>query len=184
MRHDVRTMPYRAMVLTLAKAPKDVLSDLTPETANLVHAALGISDEAGELVGKLKKLSMYGKEVEPHTVLEEIGDLKFYIEMVMAHYGWTWEDADAANQSKLAERYPEGVFTRDAAIKRADKPGEGWYHYEFASSDRQGFLNRRYHAESRAEADMQAEAYSAKLAADFDGTTWRYRLDRFKADES
>lgn len=41
---------YREMVLVLAKPGADIVATLTSEDAHLLHMAVGISGEAGELL--------------------------------------------------------------------------------------------------------------------------------------
>jgi NTP pyrophosphatase (non-canonical NTP hydrolase) len=89
-------------------------------TGRMVHAAMGIAGEAGEVVDAVKKTWIYGKELDRENVLEECGDLLFYISALLAETGFTIEDAMAHNMEKLAKRYPIG-YTDKAAIERADK---------------------------------------------------------------
>lgn len=86
----------------------------------MVHASMGIAGEAGEVIDATKKTWIYGKELDRENILEECGDLLFYITALLTETGFTIEDAMAANVAKLAKRYPEG-YTDAAAITRADK---------------------------------------------------------------
>jgi hypothetical protein len=43
-------MNYTHMVKVLAKPGADIVASLTPETAHLLHMAVGVSGEAGELL--------------------------------------------------------------------------------------------------------------------------------------
>jgi NTP pyrophosphatase (non-canonical NTP hydrolase) len=85
-----------------------------------LHAAVGIAGEAGEVLDAVKKTWIYGKELDRENLLEESGDLLFYIVALLTENGFTLEDAMQANIEKLKKRYPEG-YTDSAAIERADK---------------------------------------------------------------
>jgi NTP pyrophosphatase (non-canonical NTP hydrolase) len=86
----------------------------------MVHASMGIAGEAGEVVDAIKKAWIYGKELDRENILEECGDLMFYITALLTETGYTLEEAMQANMAKLAKRYPQG-YTDKAAIDRADK---------------------------------------------------------------
>jgi len=86
----------------------------------MVHASMGIAGEAGEVVDAVKKTWIYGKELDRENIVEECGDLLFYITALLTETGYTLEEAMVYNINKLAKRYPSG-YTDKAAIDRADK---------------------------------------------------------------
>lgn len=177
----ITDMAYADMVTALAKDPNDIMATVTTEDLNLLHAAVGIADEAGELVGKIKKLVIYGKDVGEDEIIEEIGDLKFYLQMVLNQLGTPWDDVDDQNRQKLALRYPEGVFTNVDAIKRRDKPGEGFYIYRFYTSrGTNAELMRTFAVESEKESHGEAIKYQEQLAADYPGSVWTHEFVRFE----
>ena len=51
-----------------------------------LHAALGVSGEAGELADAVKKEYIYMKPRDRKNIVEELGDLRFYIQAVQNHY--------------------------------------------------------------------------------------------------
>lgn len=104
---------YDQMVLQLFKA------DTAP--GMLVHAALGIAGEAGELVDAIKKHLIYGKPLDRENVIEELGDLRFYIQAMQNVLGISESDILQHNANKLAKRYRGLRYTDQAAIDRADK---------------------------------------------------------------
>lgn len=85
-----------------------------------VHAAMGISGEAGELIDAVKKSWIYNKELDLDNIIEECGDCLFYIAALLNQYGFKLSDAADHNYKKLAKRYPQG-YTDQAAQDRADK---------------------------------------------------------------
>lgn len=86
----------------------------------LMHAAVGIAGEAGELLDAVKKTWVYGKELDRANVLEELGDLEYYLQAMRNLLGLTREEVIAANVTKLRRRFPEG-YTNAHAIARLDK---------------------------------------------------------------
>ena len=95
---------------------------LSPEDGKLLHAALLVADEAGELISPIKKYFAYGKPLDTENILEEAGDLLFSVTAVLLQLGFTLEQAMTHNREKLAVRYPDG-FTLQAGLDRADKQG-------------------------------------------------------------
>lgn len=86
----------------------------------MVHASMGIAGEAGEVIDAVKKTWIYGKPLDRENILEECGDLLFYISALLTQTGYTLDDAMNANMDKLKKRYPDG-YTDNAALARADK---------------------------------------------------------------
>lgn len=85
-----------------------------PGTIRLLHAVVGVGTEAGELLDQLKKHAWYGKELDRDNLLEEFGDLLWYIGVGLDALGHTFEEAMAANNRKLAARYKRGFSKREA----------------------------------------------------------------------
>lgn len=109
------------MVQHLAKDGADILKDLDPETCHIWHMATGVSGEAGELLDAVKKTAAYSKPLDRENVIEELGDLEFYMEGLRSALGITRQETLAHNYDKLMKkRYPNG-FSNEAAIARADK---------------------------------------------------------------
>lgn len=97
-----------------------------PDIKNMrMHAAIGISGEAGELIDAVKKNWVYNKELDLGNVKEELGDLMFYIQAMAQLCGFNTQDILQANADKLAKRYVGLKYSNTAAIARADKNGEG-----------------------------------------------------------
>lgn len=116
---------HNEMVAALAKPGTDIIASLTPEGAHAIHMAVGISGEAGELLDAVKKHVIYNKPIDRENVIEELGDLEFYMEGLRQGFGITREETIAANIYKLAEgpnaRYKGGKYSDKAAQDRADK---------------------------------------------------------------
>lgn len=115
------TIEYNKMVEALAKSGHDILKEMDPAKADLVHMGLGITGEAGELADAIKKHTIYGKPLDVENVIEELGDLEFYMEKLRQRVGITRTQTLVANQAKLSVRYSKGSFSNDQAQVRADK---------------------------------------------------------------
>ncbi len=112
---------YVAMVAALAKPGEAILSSLTPDRCHFLHMAVGVSGESGELLDAVKKAAIYGKPIDRENVVEELGDLEFYMEGLRQGLGITREETLQANVAKLGARYAAGKYSDKAAIARADK---------------------------------------------------------------
>ena len=96
----------------------DIKERLTDkETIRLLHAAMGVSTESGELLDALKKYVYYGKELDRTNLFEEVGDLLWYLAILADELGFDFEKAMAKNVEKLRARYGEG-FSSLKATKR------------------------------------------------------------------
>lgn len=89
-----------------------------------LHAAVGIAGEAGEVVDAVKKAWAYGKPLDKTNLVEELGDVMFYVQAMANTIGVSMEEITAANVAKLSKRYPTGEFTQHHAAARLDKVGE------------------------------------------------------------
>ena len=112
---------HSSLVKALCKHGVDVKNDMTPLTAHLLHMAVGISGEAGELLDSVKKSTIYCKPLDIQNVIEELGDLEFYLEGLRIGLGITREQVLEHNINKLSERYSKGSYSNEQAIQRADK---------------------------------------------------------------
>ncbi len=112
--------PYHEFVSRLCKSGEQITAELSPEQAHLVHMAMGVSGEAGELLDAIKKSAIYGKPLDWENVIEECGDLLFYIQGVLNHRGIRLDEVVEINRQKLAKRYGDR-YSNEAAIERKDK---------------------------------------------------------------
>ena len=108
------------LVLALAKPGSLIAAELTPADCHAVHMAMGISGESGELLDAIKKAVIYRKPLDRANVVEELGDLEFYMEGLRQGLGITREEVLEANIVKLRKRYGDS-YSDLAAQVRADK---------------------------------------------------------------
>lgn len=117
----VRDIEHGDMVRALVKKPGDIIPQLTEDKVDLIHAIMGISGEAGELLDAIKKATIYDKPLDRTNVVEELGDLEFYMEQLRQRLSITREETLDANIDKLRKRYDGLVYSDQAAHARADK---------------------------------------------------------------
>lgn len=114
-------MEHSELVKALVKPGKQILEAMTPSDAHLLHMVIGISGEAGELLDALKKFVIYRKPLDRENVIEELGDLEFYMEGLRSALMITREETLEANIAKLSKRYEGLKYSDKAAQDRADK---------------------------------------------------------------
>ena len=124
----MKTISYDSMVKTLSKSGKDILESLTPIKCEMWHHASCIQGEAGELFDAVKKHIIYNKILEVkdrENVIEELGDLEFYMEGLRQACAITRQETLDYNATKLAKRYGEALQYNDRAAQiRADKQAD------------------------------------------------------------
>lgn len=112
---------HSGMVKALVKSGVEILSELTPGKADILHAAIGVFSEAGELADAVKKHIIYNKPMDYDNLTEELGDLEFYLEQLRIAAGINRYETLQANMKKLAVRYPGYKYTDALASERKDK---------------------------------------------------------------
>lgn len=90
----------------------------SPE-AKIENGILGMCGEDGECADLLKKHRHQKHELDPEKLLEEAGDVLWYVAETAAGLGVTLEEVAQYNISKLKRRYPEG-FDPQRSIHRPE----------------------------------------------------------------
>ena len=98
--------------------------EMEGHTLNLVHAALGIAGESGEVVDMIKKYYASGKPLDIMELDKELGDLLFYIQAMLIITGGNMEDIMALNKEKLTKRFGGTEYSDEAARAQRDKHGQ------------------------------------------------------------
>lgn len=112
---------YPTMVAILVKPDEEILKSLQPGDLHLWHMGTGVAGEGGELLDAIKKYVVYRKPLDRENVIEELGDLEFFMEGIRALIGVTREQVLEANQNKLKKRYSTMSYSDQQAQTRADK---------------------------------------------------------------
>jgi NTP pyrophosphatase (non-canonical NTP hydrolase) len=112
---------HSTLVSDLKKSPIKIISELQADQADALHMAVGIAGEAGELLDAIKKWAIYQKPLDLKNVIEELGDLEFYMEGLRQTLHLTRVQTLVENIAKLQKRYSKGQYSNDQANERADK---------------------------------------------------------------
>ena len=111
---------HKELVERACKPGEKILGGLTPLQADLIHCVMGLSGEAGELLDAVKKHCIYGKPLDMQNVVEEMGDIEFFMERIRYLLNLNRMAILSTNYEKLMKRYPEG-YTDKHAQERLDK---------------------------------------------------------------
>lgn len=112
---------HAKLVAVLAKPGQVIADEMTGFDAHMIHMAVGVSGEAGELLDAIKKRVIYRKPLDRENVIEELGDLEFYLEGLRQSLEITREETIEHNLVKLQKRYSGAKYSDAAAQARADK---------------------------------------------------------------
>lgn len=69
---------------------------------------MGLNGEAGECIDILKKYKFQGHVLDKNKIVDELGDVLWYIAETAAGLEMTLEDIATHNIEKLITRYPKG----------------------------------------------------------------------------
>ncbi len=83
-------------------------------TPRIEHAVMGLVTEAGECMDALKKAKIYGKQLDKVNLMEEAGDIMWYLAILADELGVSFEDMWEKNIAKLRVRFPE-KYTNELA---------------------------------------------------------------------
>ena len=89
------------------------------ECCDLMNCALGISGEGGEVSDIIKKHTFQGHELNEEKLINELGDVCWYIAVMAKVLGVSLETVMKKNIEKLMKRYPDG-FSSERSINRAE----------------------------------------------------------------
>lgn len=85
-------------------------------------ALIGLADEVGEVAGPLKKYLFHGHELSGAKLVDELGDVLWYLTTLANEFDISLEDVISENVEKLRKRYPEG-FSSEKSINREEYRG-------------------------------------------------------------
>ncbi len=101
---------YLVLVTESPKVPPDM-------PMRIIHGILGCVTEVGELADGLKRHLYYGQDIDVVNIKEELGDLCWYIALLLYAIDSSWEEIWNMNIDKLQKRYPD-KFTAHDAVNR------------------------------------------------------------------
>ena len=89
-------------------------------TGWLFEKLLGLPEEVGEVLGKIKKAEFHGRATDVEAIKKELGDVLWYVACLSHWYGFQLSEVATANVEKLRIRYPDG-FSVERSINRTDE---------------------------------------------------------------
>ena len=78
------------------------------EAGRLMDAAAGLAEEAGEVLGLVRKHIYMKHPLDRERLRKELGDVLWCLAVVSGTAGFTLDEVAEANLAKLRARYPEG----------------------------------------------------------------------------
>lgn len=85
----------------------------------LLNGVMGLNGEAGEVIDCVKKACFQGHELDREHLIEELGDVAWYLAVCAEALGVTLEEVLKRNIDKLKTRYPDG-FDKARSINREE----------------------------------------------------------------
>ena len=86
---------------------------LTPDE-RLLDAAAGVAEEAGEVLGLVRKRVFQQRETDTERFVEELGDVLWCLAITADSLGISLATVAEANVRKLERRHPHGFQTGDS----------------------------------------------------------------------
>lgn len=83
----------------------------------LINSVMGLCGESGEVIDLVKKHVSHGHPLNREKLIDELGDVAWYLAECAEAIGVTLEDVLTHNIEKLKKRYPEG-FSTERSINR------------------------------------------------------------------
>ncbi len=94
------------------------------EMVDTLHGAIGLCTEVGELNDIVKRELFYGRKFDASHMLEELGDIFWYLALICHANDLTFEECFDANINKLKQRFPEKFTEHDALNRNIGKEYE------------------------------------------------------------
>lgn len=108
---------YQQAALRTESPARPLRGDFATNTDRMLHAAIGLCTETGELQDAMKRGLYYGKQIDKTNVAEEFQDCLWYIAIGLDALGIKMSDAMDRNIEKLRVRFPD-KFTEGQALNR------------------------------------------------------------------
>ena len=84
----------------------------------LTNGVLGLAGESGECCDIIKKYKYQGHELNKENLIEELGDVLWYIAETCSGLNITLEEVANRNLDKLHKRYHGSTFHKEDSINR------------------------------------------------------------------
>lgn len=94
-------------------------SNTKTKSDKIENGLMGLNGEAGECIDVLKKYYFQGHELDKDKLVDELGDVMWYIAETCVGLNITMSEVAEHNIGKLKMRYPEG-FESEKSIHRIE----------------------------------------------------------------
>ena len=84
----------------------------------LADAAAGLAEEAGEVLGLVRKHLYMGHALDRERIARELGDALWCLSAVAGAVGVTLDEVAESNLAKLQARYPDGYSDEASRASR------------------------------------------------------------------
>ena len=108
--------------MTINEYQQLALRTLNPELGErdiLINGVMGLCGESGEVIDLVKKHLAQGHELDREKMIDELGDVAWYIAETAYALDADLETVFSRNIEKLKKRYPEG-FDSQASVHRKE----------------------------------------------------------------
>lgn len=95
------------------------VGDIETERDLILMSTMGLAGETGEVIDLLKKHVWQKHTLDRAKLTEEIGDIFWYLAVLMESCDVSLAEALAVNHAKLMRRYPDG-FETERSLNRED----------------------------------------------------------------
>ena len=113
----LKLLPSDASLFMVEEINEEHLPDGVP-TIQMLHAAVGIATEAGELLETIFFSMFAGVPLDHTNLIEELGDGEWYAAVMRDQLHVTQQEVQRGNIAKLKSRYPERKWEEASAIHR------------------------------------------------------------------
>lgn len=88
------------------------------ESERMLDAAAGLAEEAGEILGVVRKHAYQSRPLDRDALRAELGDALWCLAMTARSAGIDLDDVATSNIAKLQHRYPAGYADAPSAERR------------------------------------------------------------------
>lgn len=106
MAHEMKPSEYIKNAVRTERKEYD-FTETNGLSPRVEHAVMGMVTEAGELMSVVKKAKIYGKKPDAVDIIEEAGDVMWYLAVLADELGVSFEEIWDKNIRKLRVRFPE-----------------------------------------------------------------------------
>ena len=93
---------------TYQQAAARTINNSLGDRDRMLDAAAGLAEEAGEVLGHVRKHLMQQRSLDRNAVIGELGDVLWCLAITANELGVKLSDVARANEAKLRARYPDG----------------------------------------------------------------------------